>query len=142
MCTTSTKEWETVDDILKKFKELTFKEQLGIYAGIVLFIAAFLPFKGFDFGGFGSANYKLASTDLGFLAWAGAGVGAVCIFLKQELIAAIGFAAAALSVIIGLISNEGLGGGLSIKYGAFVCIAAAAVGVWATIDALIAKLKK
>jgi hypothetical protein len=31
--------------------------------------------------------------------------------------------------------------GMGLKFGAFICIAAAAVGVWATIDALIAKIK-
>jgi len=125
---------------MKKFKELSSKEQLGIYAGLVLLIGAFLPFAGVDFGGFGSASVKLTSWDIGFLGWIGAIVGAVAIFLKQPLIAAIGFAAAGVAVAwatIDTLTSEFVG----LKFGAFVCIAAAVVGVWATVDALVAKLK-
>jgi len=134
-----------VDDILKKFKELTFKEQLGIYAGIVLLIGAFLPFAGADFDfGYGysfGANLKVTWWGLGFLVWLGGAAGAVFIFLKQRFFASVAFAAAALAVLwaaIDTLSTEGIG----LKYGAFILIAAAAVGLWATIDALIEKAKE
>lgn len=123
-----------MDDILKKFKELSSKEQLGIYAGLALVIGSFLPF----IGAYGlSAN--LMDYDLGFLGLLGGAVGAVCIFLKQRLLAAVAFVAAGVAVLLALIDDHG---GASLKFGAFICIAAAAVGIWATIDELIKKMKK
>ncbi len=130
-----------MDDIMKKFKALTKKEQFGIYAAIVLLIGAFLPFAGVDLGGFGNYSVKLTSWSIGFLGWLGAIAGGVFIFMKQPLYAAIGFVAAAVAVVwatIDTLTSNGIG----LEFGAFVCIAAAAVGVWATIDALIAKMKK
>lgn len=119
---------------MKKFKDLSKKEQIGIIAGLALVIGSFLPWAGL-FG----YNINLLDFDLGILGLAGGAVGAVFIFLKNPFIAAIGFAAAALAVILALLEDLG---GAGLKFGAFICIAAAAVGVWATIDALIAKFKK
>jgi hypothetical protein len=130
-----------VDDFMKKFKDLSSKEQMGIYAGLALVIASFFPFKGWDLGPFGDANGNVMDFNLGFLVLVGGAVGAVCIFLKQPLLASIGFAAAALGVIVALLDSSGLEG-LGMKWGSFVVIAATAVGVWATIDALISKVKE
>lgn len=132
-----------MDDILKKFKALTFKEQLGIYAGIALLIGGFLPFAGFDFGFAGLGSYDWSWTDwgIGWLGWLGGIAGAVFIFLKQPFNASIGFAVAALAAawaLIDTLTSDGAG----LKFGAFIVIAGAAVGLWATIDELIAKMKK
>jgi len=134
-----------VDDYLKKFKELTSKEQIGIYAGIVLVIGCFLPFAGasynYGYGVAGSASVHVTWWGLGFLVWLGGAAGAVFIFLKQRFFASVAFAAAALGVLwatIDTLSTEGIG----LEFGAFILIAAAAVGLWATIDALIAKAKE
>jgi len=84
---------------------------------------------------------NLVDWGIGWLGWAGAIAGAVFIFMKQPFFASIGFAAAAVAVVWALLdtlSTDGMG----LKFGAFICIAAAAVGVWATVDELIKKLKK
>ncbi|MBN2177070.1 MAG: hypothetical protein JW722_05360 [Demequinaceae bacterium] len=129
-----------MDDILKKFKELSSKEQFGVYAGLALVIGSFLPFRGWGIGPY-SVSGNVMDFNLGFLVLIGGAVGAVCIFLKQPLLASIGFACAALGVIVALLESSG-GLGMGIKWGAFIVIAAAAIGVWATIEALISKVKE
>lgn len=129
-----------MDDIMKKFKALSSKEQIGIYAGLALVIASFLPFRGWGIAPY-TINGNVMDFNLGFLVLIGGAVGAVCIFLKQPFLASVGFACAALGVLFALLESSG-GLGLGIKYGAIVCIAAAAIGVWATIDALMSKIKE
>jgi hypothetical protein len=129
-----------VDEYLKKFKDLTFKGQLGVYAGIALFIGAFLPFSGFDFGFGIAANAKVTYWGLGFLVWAGGIAGAVLLILGQRFLASVAYAAAAVAIawaLIDTLTTEGMG----LKFGSFFLIAAAAVALWSTIDALIAKAK-
>ena len=134
-----------MDDFMKKFKALSMKEQVGIYAGLAFLIGGLLPFKSYDVF-IGTANFKLTWWTIGWIGWVGAIAAAVFIFLKQPFFASLGFAASALAVVWALVSTPGgygevgISGGISI--GAFICIAAAAVGVWATIDALIAKIKE
>lgn len=125
---------------MKKFKALSFKEQLGIYAGLAFIIGAWLPFSGVSLFGI-SANVELTDWSMGMIGWIGAIVAVVCIFLKQPFIASVGFAVAALGVVWALLDTLGEEG-IGLKIGSFICIAAAAVGVWATIDALISKIKE
>jgi len=126
-----------VDDFMKKFKALSMKEQIGIYAGLAFLIGGLLPFK--SYAGFWTVS--LTDWGIGWIGWACAIAAAVFIFLKQPFLASVGFAVAALSVVWALVDSRGASG-LGLDFGAFLCIAAAAVGVWATIDALIAKIKE
>lgn len=129
-----------MDDFMAKFKALDSKAKIGVYAGLATFVFSFFSFGKFDFGGLGfgyDGSTTVWSWFPGILVPVGGIAGAVLLVMGQKLNGFFALAGAAACLVIAILRVVSTGTGYGLAFGAFLLIASAAVGVWATLDSFL-----